>query len=130
QILQSNNLTEQAFAEAQRRFLLRQQLLGALTANVSAPRALTEAAHRHHSEERALDYVLLSPPEPATIAEPANEVLETFFKERVSAFRTPERRTLTILALSPETLALQETVPEEDVRKRYDEDRQRFVTPE
>lgn len=130
QILRANGFSEAMYVDLQRRLLLRRQILEGLVGGVAAPETLTQAVFRHQSERRSVSYVLLPGSDGADIAPPEDATLQTFFEERKGNFRTPETRALAVLATLPSDLAAKETVSDEDVRARFETEKERLGTPE
>ncbi|WP_029355878.1 peptidylprolyl isomerase [Bosea sp. 117] len=130
QLLRSNGYTEQRFVEAERRLALRQQLIQSLGGGIELPQTVRDAFARYETEERSISYVTVDPPAPDTIAAPTEEQLRSFFDARKVAFRAPEYRKISVLALTPETLAGSIAISDADLKAAYDANPGRFGTPE
>lgn len=130
QILRANGLNEQRFVASQRKFLLRREIIDGLAGGATVPRVMLEAALRHQNEARAISYVVLRPEMITDLPEPDETALKTFFEERKAAFRSPDRRGISVLALDIRAQAQKQTVSDEEVAQRYEAEKARFTTPE
>ncbi len=130
EVLRSNSLTEARFVDNERRLMLRLQIARALSGGIEAPAVLREAMRRYENEERSIEFIVLGRKETGAIPAPTPAEIAAFFEERKAAFRAPEYRKLTILALMPETLAAKIAVSDADLRKAYEDRHDRFSTPE
>ena len=130
-VLRENNFTEQGFVREQRAALLRQQLVDALAAELTAPLALREVQHRFANERRPVSLLVLPPAAAGAVPEPTPEQLASFFESRKGEFRAPEYRAINAVALDASALAKPDAVSDADARKRYDEVKgTRFGAPE
>ncbi|CAA0092081.1 Foldase protein PrsA [Starkeya nomas] len=130
QLLRSNGFTEARFVDAERRLALRQQLIQSLGGGIEVPKVLKDAIARYESEERSVNYALLSPTALPAPADPSEEELRKFFDERQVAFRAPEYRKLGVLVLTPEVLATAESVTDAEVEAAYKANLSSYGTPE
>src|SRR6202158_668568 len=130
QILRANGYTEAQYVDIQRRLILRQQIARAFTGETTIPRVLGEAVQRFENEERAIEFVRLGKDQAGQIPPPTPDQLRTYYEEHKAAFRAPEYRSLVLIALTPETLALTIEVSDEDVRQAYEKQIARFRKPE
>src|SRR5216684_4124535 len=130
QILRANGYTEAQYVDTQRRLILRQQMARAFTGETSIPRVLGEAVQRFENEERGIEFVRLGKDQAGQIPPPTPDQLKTYYEEHKAAFRAPEYRSLVLIALTPDTLASSIAVSDEDVRKAYETQIDRFRTPE
>ncbi len=128
--LRNASLTEAGFIQEQRADMARRQLAEALAGDMNAPLAAREALHRHFNERRAASYVVLTPAMAGDIPAPTNEQLQSFFEERKGAFRAPEYRALSVMALDASSLAKPDAVSEADARQRYEQQKGNYGTPE
>ncbi len=119
--LRDAGLSEAAFVREQRLALARIQVADALTAAFPVPMAAREAIHRYGTERRAAEYAILPVAAAGDIPAPTDEVLRAYYEERKASFRAPEYRALTVLALTPESLADPASVNEADARARYEQ---------
>ncbi len=129
-LLRNNNYTEATFLAAEKRLAIRQQLLGALGGEVVPPKVLTDAFWRLQSETRSIDYVRLTPEQAGTIPPPGEADLKTYFDANKAAFRAPEYRSLRVLYLTPATLSKEITISDEELKKTYDQLKERLTVPE
>jgi peptidyl-prolyl cis-trans isomerase D len=122
--------TEARFAAEQRRVSLRRELSLSIGADVPVPKTAALALERFENEQRAVDYVVLGPAQAGDIPAPTPEVLTKYFDERKVLFRAPEYRKVVLLSVSPADVAATIEVSDADVRRYYDDHRDRFGTPE
>lgn len=122
--------TEPRYLAEQRRLLLRQQLLTALTAEAGPPKPLIEAYHRFQNEQRAIEYVTLDRSSVGDIPAPTPEVLSKYYEERKILFRTPEYRQIALLSLTAQDLVATIEVSDADIKRAYEDRRSRYITPE
>lgn len=130
QILENAGFSEQGFVASQRAFLLRRQLLDALTGGVKTPPPLLAAIDRYQNESRNLLYVVLGPQAIPPVGDPDEKALQAFFDAHKAEFRTEERRSITALPVSVDILAPKESVTEDEITARYDQQKSKFTTPE
>lgn len=130
QILRQNNFNEPLYVAMQKRLLLRRQVVDGIVGGTSAPTALVAAVNRHQNEKRTASYVVLPSSDGADIAAPDETVLKNFYEERKGTFQAPEVRSLSLIAATPEALAAKETVTDEELAARYEQDKAKFGTPE
>jgi peptidyl-prolyl cis-trans isomerase D len=128
--LRNMGYTEARFLAEQRRLTLRQQLIGTIGGDAPVPKTALEAFNRFQNEERSVDYVVLGPAQAGEVADPTPEVLTRYFDERKVLFRSPEFRKITLVTLTPENLAAQIEVSDDDLKKAYADRRSRYQTPE
>jgi len=129
-VIRNAGYTEARFLDEQRRTMLRQQLVGTISAETVVSKTAQEAFNRFQNEERSIDYVVLGPAQAGTIANPAPDVLAKYFEERKAAFRAPEFRKITLVVLTPADLAATLPVSDEEVKKSYQDRHVRYETPE
>jgi len=130
QIIRSAGYTEARYAAEQRKVSLRRQLAETISGDVATPKTMAELVNRYTAEERSIEYVLLTRAQVGDIPAPTPEELARYFEERKILFRAPEYRKATIIALSVADALPWVTVPDADVKARYEDQRARYVTPE
>jgi peptidyl-prolyl cis-trans isomerase D len=130
QLIRNAGYTETRFVAEQRRQLLRRELAGTIASGMTAPKALVDAANRYQSEQRAIEYVLLTRAQAGEIPPPPPEVLAKYFEERKVLFRAPEYRKLVVVSLIPSEQARWIEISDADLKRAYEERRARYVTPE
>jgi peptidyl-prolyl cis-trans isomerase D len=130
QALRNIGLSEAGFVQEQRSAMARLHLAEAIAGDITVPVAAKEALHRFATERRAASYILLTAAMAGDIPAPTADQLQTFFNERKSAFRAPEYRAMSVMALDAAALAKPETVSEADVRQAYEQQKSKYGTPE
>ncbi len=130
-LLRDNGYSEPGFVREQRSLILRVQIGEAVSGAMNAPSALLEAIHRFQNERRSLDLLVLTESNISASEAPTLEALQTFFDARRTAFRTPEYRQLSVLALTPSSIAKTDEVSDADAKAVYDQVKtERFSFPE
>jgi peptidyl-prolyl cis-trans isomerase D len=119
-ILRNNGLNEQGFLRDQRKVYLRQEISSSLIGGLEAPQAALEAVNRYRNETRAIEYVTLPEGAVGEIPAPAPEDLQSYFDQRKQTYRTDETRKITLLSVTPESLADSSKVSDADARARYE----------
>jgi peptidyl-prolyl cis-trans isomerase D len=128
--LRAAGYTEARYVESERRLMLRQQMGRALGAGAEAPKVLRDALRRFQNEQRTVQFVEIGRDQATGIPEPTASELETYFSERETAFRAPEYRRIVVLALTPETLAAEINIPDDELKTAYESLRDRLGEPE
>ncbi len=129
-LIRQAGYTEQRYIAEQRRELLRKQLLGTILAGPAVPKTTLDAASRFQNEQRSIEYVLLDRNHAGDVAPPTAEVLAKYFEERKILFRAPEYRKIVVLALIPSQQAQWIEVSDADIKRTYEERRDRYAKAE
>jgi peptidyl-prolyl cis-trans isomerase D len=129
-ILRNMGYSEQRFIAEQRQEILRNQLLGSLTADMSPPKAWLNAINQFENQQRSIDYMALGPAQAGDIPAPSEEQLKSYFDERKILFRAPEYRKIDTVTVNPVELAKWMEISDDDLKKAYDQRLGSFTTPE
>ncbi|HVY17541.1 MAG TPA: peptidyl-prolyl cis-trans isomerase [Rhodopila sp.] len=127
-ILQRNGFTEDRFLNVLRADVAQRQLLSAVDSNVAAPDTEVKALYETEFEKRSVDmadFPLSAAPEPAA---PADSVLHRWYDNHPDLYRTPEYRRIKAVELSPESLASEIKVTDDELHAYYDQHNSEFVT--
>lgn len=123
--------TERSFVTSQKAAYLRKSLTDIVTAGVEPPKLMIEAIHHFRNEARAVDYFILPVSAVSAATTPSDEELKKYFDDREQTFRAKEYRKLTVLEVSPSSIAKPADASDDDARKLYDEVKgARYGTPE
>ncbi|MCH9013245.1 MAG: SurA N-terminal domain-containing protein, partial [Proteobacteria bacterium] len=130
QQLRNMGMGEGEYIETLRRDITRQQIAGAVSEAVAAPRQLAEAMYRYR-EERRVARVLVIPNNSITdLPAPDPAALEAFHKEFSDRFMAPERRGVTLIQLRVADLAAEVAVSENRLREEFEARFEDLATPE
>jgi peptidyl-prolyl cis-trans isomerase D len=133
--LSEAGLTESHFVADQRADYLRAEMISALDRGLGAPKAMLELINRYYNETRSIDYFVLPKSAAGSIPSPSDAELKADYDARRDTYRTPEYRKISVLVMTPKSLAEQlvkdHPISDADVVKRYDEVKaQRYTQPE
>jgi peptidyl-prolyl cis-trans isomerase D len=126
-VLRNNGYTEPRFLEMMRADIARSQLLGTISAGVQAPDVLVKPLYQSEFEKRSADmavFPLSAAPEPAA---PDQKALQRWYDNHPDSYATPEYRRIKVIELSPQSLASEITVSDDELRAAYEERRSQFV---
>ena len=129
-VLRNNNLTEPRFLDLVRTDLGQRQLMEAVQSGVTAPAVLLNQVFAFQREQRVADLVELpftAAPEPG---EPSEADLRRTYEDNPAAYSAPAFRRIQAVVLSPDTLARDIQVPDEDVAAYYEQHKAEYVTAE
>ncbi len=129
QVMRSNGLSEPRFLDLMRTDLRQRQVVDAVRAQAVAPDVLTRALFELQGEKRSADMVELPFADAKPPAEPDDETLRRWWDNHPEAYRTPEYRRIKAVVLSPETLAKDIAVSDDDLRAFYEAHRSDYVAP-
>lgn len=129
-VLRNNGLTEARFLELVRGNLAEQQVLATVSAGAAAPAELTRQIFAYQFEKRAADLVELPFTAVPAPAAPDEAVLKRWYDNHPDLYSSPEYRRIKAMVLSPETLAKDIPITDDDLHKAYDARRAEFVKPE
>jgi peptidyl-prolyl cis-trans isomerase D len=121
---------EQRYVDKKRHDVVRDQLRGAVTGGITAPKVASDIVNRFQNEERVIDFVKLDRSKAGNIPDPTPEQLTKYFDANKALFRAPEYRKVIMLTLTPEDAARNIEVSDADAQKSYDIDRDKYGTPE
>jgi len=127
-VLRNNGYTESRFLAQMRTDIAQRQLLGAVGGGVQAPDALVKPLYESEFEKRSADmaaFPLSAAPAPAA---PDQAALQRWYDNHPDSYGTPEYRHIKVIELSPQSLADEITVTDEELHAAYDERRSQFVT--
>lgn len=127
--LNNQGLTEQAFVELVRGDLAQQQVIGAVSAGAATPQTEAVPLYQMQFEQRSADMVEF-PFAAETAPAPADAELQRWYDNHPRRYSTPELRHIKAIVLSPQTLAKEIPITEDDVRAVYNQHKAEFITPE
>lgn len=128
-VLRNNGLTEQRFVEMVRGDLAQRQVLEAVAAGAAAPRAEAVPLYQEQFEKRSADMVEF-PFAAETSPAPTEPELQRWYDNHPWLYGTPELRRVKAIVLSPQTLAKEIPITDDDLRAAYDQRKAEYVTPE
>jgi peptidyl-prolyl cis-trans isomerase D len=117
--LRDNDMNERMFVTDMRKTALRQFVVAALTAGLTAPKAAAKAEADFDGQTRSVDYFVLPAAGAGDIPAASDDVLKAYYNDRKSSYRAPETRGMDIVALEPETLANAADVSDADAEAAY-----------
>ena len=92
QTLQISGLGEQEYVETLRRDILRQQIAGAISDAVAAPRQLADALYRYREERRIAEIIIVPNDSITGLPEPDDAALQAFHKEFTIVLKRPAKK--------------------------------------
>lgn len=128
--LRQYNYTEQRYVAEQRRTTLRRQLAGSFSAGLEPTKTQLDALTRFQNEQRTVEFVTLGAAQAGTVDAPSPEALSAYFEDNKALFRAPEYRKIALLAVTPEAIAKKIVVTDDEARKIFERDKDRYATPE
>jgi peptidyl-prolyl cis-trans isomerase D len=126
--LRASGYSEAGFISEQRALDLRQHIIQGLSGAVTPPSLITDAMSRFTTEERSISYFVISKTQVGESTIPDDAVLTKFFEENKANFKAPEYRKFVFASLDPAKLADPASIPDADVKARYEADRDAIYT--
>lgn len=130
QLLRQFGYSEARYIAEQRKVSLRRQIAGTLTTGLAPSATLIDALSRYQNEQRSIDYVKFGASQAGTIEPPSAETLAAYYADHKNQFRAPEFRKVAFLALTPAEFAKTLTVSDDEAKKVFEQQRDKFSTPE
>ena len=128
-VLRNNGYTEDRFVAELRADIGQRQILSALSGTVGAPAAEVTPLYENEFEKRSADtamFPLSAMPEPAA---PDDAQLQRWYDNHPDSYRTPEYRRIKAVELTPQSLAADIQVSDDELHAAYDEHRAEYVVP-
>ena len=122
QFLANANYNEDEYVALQREAAAQEMWVNSLVGGVTAPTAYIEALNRYANQTREVSHFTLTDDAIGVLEDPSDETLQAYYDAHKADFRSPERRTFSIVTLSPEALAEPDTVSADAVRRAYEID--------
>ena len=110
--------------------LVNQALYRAILTGISVPQALANDVYLHAAEERSADVLVIPTASMTGIADPDDETLKKYQAEHADKYKAPEYRAATVLLASPEDLAAEVSVSDDEIKQEYEAQKANFSTPD
>jgi peptidyl-prolyl cis-trans isomerase D len=119
-VLRNIGLSEAQFAAERRSELVRQALGEAVVSGIPAPETLNRAVHDFASEERTMDYFVISAAALPAVEAPELGMLVAWFEDNKARYAAPEYRKLGVIVLEPSALADPDSVSDDEALADYE----------
>jgi peptidyl-prolyl cis-trans isomerase D len=129
-VLRSNNLTEARFLEEVKQDLAKNQLMGAVQANVAPSGVLTDLVYRYFNEKRTADLVQLNFGAAPLPASPEDATLHRFYDNNLARYTAPEYRRIKLVVLSPATIGRGLAITDAELHTWWDQHKSDFQSEE
>ncbi|MGF7177108.1 SurA N-terminal domain-containing protein [Azospirillum doebereinerae] len=129
-VLRNNQLTEDGYVALVSRETARELVAGAVGAGIAAPKPLVRDLYRFRGEKRVAEVVTLPNAAIGDVGAPDEAEVTKSYEDHQVRFTAPEYRALTVAQLSPDALAKDVKIEDDQLRAAYDERSAEFGTPE
>jgi peptidyl-prolyl cis-trans isomerase D len=127
-LLRQNGFSEEQFFATERAGMTRQVISQPLTTQAVVPNTLVELIWKHRTEQRDATYFEFTLPDGAK--QPTDANLKSLYDENPDLFREPERRSMAIVALTPDAIMSGIEVSEDDLKRQYEATRKQLAASE
>ncbi|HYM19349.1 MAG TPA: SurA N-terminal domain-containing protein, partial [Micropepsaceae bacterium] len=128
--LQDNGFSPQGFMDITAENITRGQLIGATVDGVAAPPGLVRLLFDYTSEQRTMEYIVITPEEAGKVPEPSMADLEAYHKAHAAEFSAPEYRSFDYVQIGPDQVASDIQISEDEIKTQYDKAKATYVKPE
>ena len=129
-LLRNVGLNEDDYVAERSKVAVRSQIVDGMADGFVPPKTLVDAISEYRNQSRGVDYIVINNAFIDPVKSPADDVLEPWFEQRKTAYRAPEYRKLSYVALHPADIADPAAVTDAAVRADYDARIASFTTPE
>jgi peptidyl-prolyl cis-trans isomerase D len=132
EILASQGMTSEMFAQRLRRELSAQQVLRGITGSVIATPAVAQSSLDALFQQREVQVLSFPSEKKLAAMKPNQEQIEAFYRDPANAarFKAPEQADVEYLVLDLETMKKNVVIVEEELKKYFEENALRFTTPQ
>jgi peptidyl-prolyl cis-trans isomerase D len=117
--LQQQQLNEATFVRNARTELIRTQMLNGIIAGAAAPKTLADLIYAYRAEKRVASTILVASSSITDVGQPDEKTLADFLKENAARYQSPEYRAVTLVRMSPEDVAGDIVVGEDEVSQEF-----------
>jgi len=129
--LQDSGYTVASFYEQTGEDVTRRQMITALINGIAAPPGLTRLLYDFYSEQRTIDYLVVTPEEAGQVPEPTAAELEAFHMAHGNdMFSSPEYRSFDYVTIRPDEVGKEIQVSDADIRAEYDANKAQYEVAE
>lgn len=130
-VLNSNRLTPEVYELNLRDSRTLDTLVSGIEGALTVPTAFTDLQATYLAESRSVSWIVIDREDVGVPAPPTEEELAAYYGEQTARFAVPERRSFSVLSLSPSDFVHNVEVSPEDLRAIYEAQKaQRFSGPE
>jgi peptidyl-prolyl cis-trans isomerase D len=129
QILARNGLSEGEVVHLEKESLLAGGIVDALTSGTEIPKTMAQIAWRHGNEQRDVKYFVIGS-DKIVIPAPSDSDLKSFYDSHSQSFSVPERRTVAVVAVTPDTVAPSIAIKDEELAKEFESRKEKYAIPE
>lgn len=127
-LLRQNGFSEQQFFATERAGMTRQVISQPLTTQAVVPRTLVELVWKHRTEQRDANYFEFTLTD--GVKQPTDADLKSLYDENPDLFREPERRSMAIVALTPDAIMSGIEVSEDELKRQYEATKKQLAASE
>lgn len=120
EFLRQEGWSEAGFERQLRSDLRRQQFIDASLSGATPPAFFEALRARFDAERRTIRALLIPPSLAGDVDEPDDAALQAFIEENAPFFTLPEQRRITLVRLSPQLVANDIELDEDELRELYD----------
>ncbi len=129
-LLQQRGYGEAEFIESMRSDMARDQLLTPVASDFTLPPGYAHALFAFATEERAVEYVLLTAQVLGPAPVPDDKTLAAYIKAHPERFSTPEYRSVTVASLTVEDVSAGVQPTEAQLKSEYERQKSTYIVPE
>lgn len=129
-VLQQSGFTRPQFEATVRTDIVREQMVGAVVSGMALPRGMAEVIVRSRLERRNASYIVLAPDLAGQIDAPSEEVLRTYYEDRIFNYTADEYRDISFINMTSEDFTTGIAIPEEELQDLYDRRVTVYTKPE
>jgi peptidyl-prolyl cis-trans isomerase D len=123
--------TEASFFEIARGDTARGMVLTSLTAGArTPPKLLVDTLYGYRNERRVAEVLVVPPAAAGPVADPDDAAVEKYYKDHVADFTAPEYRAISYVALTPQDLAAEVPVSDQELKDEYEAHKDALTVPE
>lgn len=128
--LRQNGLTERGFLAIARKDEVRDQVTIAMVESVQIPATMIEMLHKFREETRKISYFTVDPAKIPAVGESDDAQLAATYEQNKRSFMTPELRNAVVMTLTVNDLKKNIVISDDDIKASFEQDPERFNTPE
>jgi len=110
--------------------LVNQALYRAVLAGITVPKPMADEIYLQQAEERTADVLVIPTASMTGIASPDDATLKKYQADHADKYKAPEYRAATVLLASPEDLAAEIEVSDDEIKAEYETAKASFSTPD